>query len=180
MQLTVGKISPLYLRESKTFKVSLKEGARNSALEQASIMQAMATLDEAARSHIQEEDLSGSEKVLLNYRRSLNTDTPSWGPDCDPDPSRIVKTISGLRAPRLDAGIASLGMVLHLDPKTRQPKQMDIESDQGNMTTHVKWTRGQITAFREERVLFDGRVESLEMKLDARNGVINCRTDIQG
>ncbi len=96
------------------------------------------------------------------------------GADLDPTPHRVLWGSPPLSAPDLQGGQATVGVRACYDPETRQPLMLDIESNEGNLESHVRWKDGQFLSSVDRRILADGSRESLELTYNAATGVLTC------
>lgn len=158
--IQTGQFGPLYLKQNREFTVGGKSPTATTAQE-AEVYQAMADALSAATSHVQME----SDDLMKATRRlhQLAHLGPTWGPDLDPSPNRIVKTFPRVESPRLEGGLLSAGMVLELDEE-RKPLRLSVESEQGNYRMEAVWRGDRLAMLEDYRKLADGTEERYLVK----------------
>lgn len=120
-------------------------------------------------------------KSLSGYhlrQDNVEFSTP-WGTDRDPGPGRVLRSRQAT-SPTLQGGVADLALALTFKPGPEpQPVCLSIVSGNGNLESRLEWKDGVLVRDTEKRVLADGRIETLELVVDPKTGVLRYEQDVK-
>lgn len=153
--------------KNRSITIAWGPGAVNtgqSLFDEAEVREVVAQIDQ----------VGGQHKAWDN----LDTFDSRWGQDLDLERGRVLRVSKPLVDPSILGGEASLVLSLRYDLQApRNLQEMDVASKAGNYTKKVEWNAGMLVSSYQEKVLADGSVEVITVKVDSERGLLTYITE---